>query len=203
MRDYRHIETYLNKLIGDIYLQPEPDGNDLHGSLAARVIYHWMSRLTSCESVLDIGAGSGFCQPVFESLGVKYEGIALGEDVSAAQALGRNVKKMDFSFLEYPDNSFDLLFSRHSAEHSPSPLLSFMEWRRVSKQWLGLVVPSPDWYSYVGRNHYYVLNIEQWKNLLDVAGWHVIWEETDRLPPDPRSPEITKPHEYWLFSEKK
>lgn len=200
MRNYQNTERYLNELLASVYPQPEDEG---HTNLANKVICHWMSRLTSCETVLDVGCGTGFTQSMFESLGVKYEGVALGEDVAVAQGLGRNVKKMDFSFLDYPDESFDLVFSRHSAEHSPFPLLSLMEWHRVSKQWLGLVVPSPDWYSYKGQNHYYVLNMEQWKNLLDCAGWHPIWEEVDNLPPDEKHPEVTKPHEYWLFCERK
>lgn len=200
MRNWTHHETYINKLIGEIYPQPDSGG---HIELSNKVIRHWMSRLTTCTSVLDVGCGTGFCQPIFEQFNVKYEGICLGDDYLAAMDAGRNVKKMDFSFLDYEENSFDMVFSRHSLEHSPMPLLTLMEWRRVSKQWLGLVLPTPDWYGYKGQNHYYVLNVDQWKNLLDCAGWHPIWDEIDNMPPDPRSPEVTKPHEYWIFCEKK
>lgn len=200
MRDYKNIDMYLNKLLFDIY--PQPSGNDMHESLTNKIVFHWMSRLPSCKSVLDVGCGEGIAQPAFESFGVKYEGIALGEDVIEAQHLGRNVKAMDFSFLDYPDSSFDLVFSRHSAEHSFSPLMSFMEWHRVSKQWLGLVVPAAEWYGVSGRNHYYVLFRDQWHNLLESAGWKPIWSEVDELPIDERSPENKKPHEYWIFCER-
>jgi SAM-dependent methyltransferase len=136
-----------------------------------------MSKMTTCTSVLDLGCGTGFCQRMFEKWNVSYEGICLGEDFLEAEKQGRNVKKMDFNFLDYRENSFDLLFSRHSLEHSPMPLLTLMEWARVSKNWLGLVLPAPEWYTYGGHNHYSVMNMEQVRNLLDVSGWNILWDE--------------------------
>jgi hypothetical protein len=107
---------------------------------------------------------------------------------------------MDFSFLDYPDNSFDLIFSRHSLEHSPMPLLTLMEWARVGANWLGLVLPAPEWYTYKGLNHYSVMNFEQVQVMLDVAGWHVMWKDIDELP---NGDGIVAPHEYWLMCERK
>ena len=200
MKDYKHIDGYINKLYQDIYEQPEDAG---HTRLSQKVIDSWMSRMTTCHSVLDVGCGTGFCQPMFERWGIKYEGVALGMDVVVAQEKGRNVKRMDFSFLEYPDNHVDLIFSRHSLEHSPFPLITLMEWARVAKNWLGIVLPAPEWYTFVGQNHYSVMNMEQIKNLLDVTGWRVLWEDVKFLPRDKEKPDEILPHEYWLMSEKK
>lgn len=197
MRDYKYIDSYINKLYSDIYAQSEDAG---HTGLALRVVDHWMSRMTSCHSVLDVGCGEGFCQPMFERWLVEYEGVAIGKDVMVAQEKGRNVKKMDFSFLEYPDNSFDLIFSRHSLEHSPMPLLTLMEWARVGTNWLGLVLPAPEWYTFKGLNHYSVMNFEQIQVMLDVAGWNVMWKDIDELPNGAGTP---TPHEYWLMAERK
>jgi SAM-dependent methyltransferase len=194
MRNYENFDYYLTKLVGEIYEQPEDPG---HTALAQKVIDFWMARLTSCTSVLDVGAGQGMCQSMFEKWGIKYEGVALGVDVIEAQKMARNIKKMDFSFLEYENDSWDLVFSRHSVEHSPAPLLTLMEWYRVSRQWLGLVVPAPESYGYVGRNHYYVLHQEQWFNLLVNAGWRVIWSDVEY-----GNTETPKPLEYWIFAEK-
>jgi SAM-dependent methyltransferase len=174
MRNWTYHDQYITKLYGDIYPQPDDSG---HTRLAQEVIENWMSKMTTCTSVLDLGCGTGFCQRMFEKWNVSYEGICLGEDFLEAEKQGRNVKKMDFNFLDYRENSFDLLFSRHSLEHSPMPLLTLMEWARVSKNWLGLVLPAPEWYTYGGHNHYSVMNMEQVRNLLDVSGWNILWDE--------------------------
>src|SRR5688572_30174220 len=106
-RDYTNLERYLNMLAGDIYPQPEDEG---HTDLSQEVINRWMSGLTGCESVLDVGCGEGFCQPMFEEWGIKYTGICLGADYLKAKKLERSVQKMDFNFLDYKDESFDLVF---------------------------------------------------------------------------------------------
>lgn len=199
MRDWTHHDQYINKLYGEIYPQPEDAG---HTRLARNAINRWMSRMTTCTSVLDVGCGTGFCQPMFERWNVKYEGICLGEDYLVAQNLGRNVKKMDFNFLEYPDNSVDLIFSRHSLEHSPMPLLTLMEWHRVAGSWLGIILPAPEWYTYLGKNHYSVMNMDQIRNLLDVAGWNILWENVDFQMWNADEDE-KRPHEYCIMSERK
>lgn len=173
MRDYKNFDLHLNELLVAVYDQPEDVG---HTNMAQGVIDRWMSQLTHCRSVLDVGAGRGFCQPMFERWQTAYEGVALGNDVIEAEKLGRNVRRMDYTFLDYEDESFDMVFSRHSLEHSFSPLMSLMEWHRVSRQWLGIVVPSVEYWGVTGRNHYYVLSMPQWENLLLKAGWKPIWK---------------------------
>lgn len=201
MRDYSNIDRYITKLYGEIYAQPEDGG---HTRMAQKVIDFWASRMTTCHSVLDVGCGTGFCQSMFERWGMKYEGIAIGEDVVQAKLLGHNVKVMDFNFLDYPDDYVDLIFARHSLEHSPMPLITLMEWARVSKNWLGIVLPAPEWYTYTGLNHYSVMNMEQITNLLKVAGWSILWTDIKSLPMDKDKPEESlRPNEYWIMSEKK
>ena len=199
-RDYKHIDQHLNKLLGEVYPQPDDPG---HTRMAQKVIDQWASRMTTCHSVLDVGCGTAFCQPMFENWGMSYEGICLGEDYLVGKELGRNVKRMDFNFLEYEDESFDLVFSRHSLEHSPMPILSLMEWRRVAKNWLGLILPAPEWYTYKGQNHYSVMNLDQINNLLDMSGWRLLWQEVHMETPDKEKPDERLPNEYWLMSEKK
>lgn len=173
MRNYSNIEFYLNELARDIYEQPE---DSEHTAFAKEVINICMPTI-KCKSVLDIGSGRGMCQPMFEDWGLEYEGIALGNDVAEAQKLGRNVKEMDFHFLKYSDNSFDILFARHVLEHSPMVLLALLEWHRVSSHYLLLVLPNPDHYGYIGRNHYSVLQKQQAIWLLRRAGWRIIGKQ--------------------------
>jgi SAM-dependent methyltransferase len=196
MRDYKHLDRYLTTLASDIYPQPEDSG---HTALAHKVIDFWMSKMTSCTSVLDVGCGTGFCEDMFKVWNIPYEGVCLGQDYIVARDLGRTVKKMDFHFLDYPDNSFDLVFARHSLEHSPMPLLALMEFERVSKYWLGLVLPAPEWYGVKGINHYSVMHHEQIENLLARAGWKVLWNDIDFRSKEDKG-EI--PHEYWYMCEK-
>lgn len=169
MRNYSRIDQYLDNLVQDVYAQPE----DAEHTLLAKEVIDICMPYLECETVLDIGSGRGMCEEMFTKFGAKYEGIALGQDVIEAQKLGRNVKEMDFHFLEYPDDSFDLVFARHVLEHSPMPLLALMEWHRVS-QYLLLVLPAPKHYGYIGRNHYSVLGKQQAKWLLRRSGWHVV-----------------------------
>lgn len=200
MRNYERIDKYLDNLLGDLYPQPPDEG---HTALAQEVINLWMSRMSQVKTVLDVGAGQGFCQPMFEKWGIQYTGIALGPDVIPAQAAGYNVQRMDFNFLEFPDKSFDMVFSRHSLEHSPMPILTLMEWSRVVKGWLGVVLPAPEHYTYEGLNHYSVMSVPQFLSIVKRANFHPIWVDVKfRGIPLGEDSGPAEPEEYWLFCEK-
>lgn len=174
MRNYKHIDRYLNELLGDVYPQL-PD--EEHTNLAQYVITNWVANLRPCESVLDVGCGSGFAQPMFEMLGIRYTGVCLGADYRRAKSSGRNVYKEDFHFLSHDDGAFDLVFARHALEHSVMPLLALMEWHRVAKNWLCVILPNPKEWGWGGRNHYSIMSANQARFLLNRAGWKTIWED--------------------------
>src|SRR5512138_2780482 len=123
MRDYSNFDSYLTELYRDVYAQPEDDG---HIELAHKVI-DWM-KVGDSESVLDVGCGTGCCQPMFQKKGLSYTGFCFGADFQAGQKLGYHVLRLDYNFLDYSDNYFDVIFSRHSLEHSPFPIITLMEW---------------------------------------------------------------------------
>lgn len=167
-RDFVHLNTHLNRLMDDIYPQPEDSG---HTHLAEDVFYKWFKSSLKIKSILDVGCGdTAFMMPMFESINVKYTGVAL-------KTSNPKVTNMDFSFLEYEDNSFDCILSRHSLEHSPMPLVSLMEWNRVSRHFLCLILPNPEYYGWTGLNHYSVLHPNQAEFLLKRAGWNIIWTD--------------------------
>jgi ubiquinone/menaquinone biosynthesis C-methylase UbiE len=174
-RNFDNFNIYLNELMQDDYgQQPDPG----HTKMARQVIDEWIANMTSCHSVLDIGCGAtAFAQSMFKKLEIEYQGITLSKDGLSAQELGKNVKIMDMSFLEFPDNSFDLIFARHVLEHSPMPLVTMMEWRRVARAWMCVVLPNPDHYGWAGRQHYSVMHPNQAEFLIDRAGWHIIWTD--------------------------
>ena len=162
MRDYRNFESYVNKLSNSIYEQPPDEG---HTKWATEVINNWVTQMPTASTVLDLGCGQGFCKPLFEALGKQWTGVTLGPDYLVCKDKGYDVYNYDFSFLEeIADDSYDLLFSRHSLEHSPFPLLTLMEWYRVSKQWLCLILPNPVFWTVTGRNHYSVMYPDQVHN---------------------------------------
>lgn len=174
MRDYSNFDRYLNVLMEDIYNQPPDEG---HTSMALDIIQNWVSHLIGCSSVLDVGCGELAPQAEFEKLGIQYTGIAIGHDVMVAQAAGKNVHEMDMTFTSYIDEQFDLIYARHTLEHSPMPLLTLMEWNRIGKNWLCVVLPNALYYGWSGRNHYSVMHPNQVEFLLERAGWHIIWSD--------------------------
>lgn len=202
MRDYTHIDKYLDKLIEDIYPQPQDPGHTAW-AMESLVAFTAITGANNGLTVLDLGCGEAFLQDSFEALGYKYNGVCLGEDYFVSVQAGKNVRPYDFSFLPWERETFDFLYSRHSLEHSPAPLLTLMEWRRVSKKYVGIVVPSPDHWKYGGQNHYYVLHDPQWRNLFDVAGFDVTYFHIKRqnMTEDPTNPEVEI--EYWYLLEKK
>lgn len=176
-KDYGRFDGYYRELMKDIYPQPQPATHDEHFIRAYRVIRKWIPNIHP-RNVLDVGCGEGFCQPIFHIFGVdNYLGISLGEDVLVARQRGCNVAEMDFNFLDLSDNYFDLVFARHALEHSPFPIITLMEWHRVSSRWLIVVLPKPldGTVGYIGRNHYAVAGshtqIRWW---LRRAGWRVL-----------------------------
>jgi len=172
MRDYVHIERYLNELMVDVYPQP-PD--DKQTGYTREVVDGWVASLAAA-SVLDVGCGQGTAIEMLRVHAARVEGVTLGEeDLAVCRAKGLAVQRADMSFLPYGGEEFDLIFARHVLEHSPAPLLTLMEWHRVSHQWLCVIVPSLSAFGAGGRNHYCVLLPDQWETLFARAGWHVIW----------------------------
>jgi len=167
-----NFEAYLRSLAEDIYAQPKDDG---HTAFAIQALNSLLP--TEISNVLDVGCGQGFLSPIFAERGIHWTGVTLGPDATVCQAAGLNVEKADVSFLPFENESFDLVFARHILEHSPFPILTLMEWRRVSRNWLLLVAPAPDYWTYSGKNHYSVTIKEQLVWWLGRAGWEVVNEE--------------------------
>lgn len=168
MRDYKNIDLYLDELAQDIYPQPEDEG---HNDMIKDVFDKFLFGL-SFDKVLDVGCGSTTTFKRLLSPRTLYIGISLGDEHSII---------MDMSFIEFKDNCFDLIWCRHTLEHSPMPLLTLMEFHRVGNKYLCLIMPNPKHYTFVGRNHYYVAESHQIGWLLRRAGWKVEKFEGDAM----------------------
>lgn len=179
MRDYGYFDTYLDRLQEDIYPQP-PD--ELQQQYGDDVINDWIRFLPDCTRVLDVGCGQGQFAQTFKNAGMTWQGITLGDDAQICWGNGLDVYQRDFSFLEiFPSERFDIIFARHCLEHSPFPVLTLMEWARVSRKYLCVVLPNPFGSiarshvgAYKGQNHYSVMTGEHFLWLAQRAGWHKI-----------------------------
>lgn len=197
MRDYSKIDGYLDELATQIYEQPQDDG---HSALAIESISTFLEHTGYIHRVLDVGCGEAFCQDFFPNS--QYTGVCLYRDYNIAVAKGRNVFQQDFSFLSFEDNFFDLVYSRHSLEHSPMPLITLMEWRRVTKRYIALVLPNPEYWGYSGKNHYFVLNKAQWRGLFSAVGLEVKYEFDKSKDMTPKQTGDMSEIEYWFLLEK-
>jgi len=169
---WSNFEIYLRKLEKDIYAQPQDHSHTAWGESAADLLLP-----ENAKSVLDIGCGHGFMREFFEKKGVTWAGVTLGPDARICHELGYPVYEEDMTFLtSVPDKSYDLIFARHVLEHSLFPILSLMEWKRVSKEWMILIAPAPAYWTYRGQNHYSMAKKEQLHWWLQRAGWLIVNE---------------------------
>lgn len=176
-RNYKDIDRYLTLLQEDIYAQPA----DEHSTeLRQQVFDEWVSQLFGVKKVLDIGCGQGICYPMAKALDLEWTGITLGPDYVYCKSQDLPVVKQDMNFMEFDHESFDLLLAFHVLEHSPMPLLTLLHWWDISKNYLCVVLPNPNFIQMRGQNHYSVMNDAQFKWLARRSGWQVIWsKETD------------------------
>ena len=207
MRDYSRFDGYLNRLCEDIYPQPADDG---HLAWAECAIGHLRDDLGDMKTVLDVGCGTGFCSDVFQELGLVYKGItASPEDRRQAKKNNVCVSLGDMTYLPNSDGSIDLVFARHVLEHSPFPIITLMEWWRVSRRYLYLVAPAPDYWGYAGKNHYSVAGKAQLEWWLNRAGWQISGYKTFTTKDEMYiefNPTYNQANvrdvEYWLLCEK-
>ena len=160
-RDYKYFDQYYNELIQDVYHQPIDTG---HLKLMEKFIENFVCSVNP-YSVLDVGSGDGYTRKILDEKGIHCEEVDIEQGI-------------DFNFLG--DMSFDLVLSRHTLEHSPFPLITLMEWHWVSNKWLCIVLPNPEHYTYVGRNHYSVMTSHHAGWLLRRAGWKTVKFHMDK-----------------------
>jgi SAM-dependent methyltransferase len=208
MRDYKRFNGYLSELSADVYAQPPDEFHYAWGCLAITAL---TAIVEGAKSVLDVGCGQAPFAALFQAKGMEWTGVTIGQDFEEARKVHPNVHHADMTFLPFADGMFDLAFARHALEHSPFPVITLMELRRVTRGHLMLVLPAPEFWTVRGKNHYSVLPLENWKWLCERAGWHPIHDRT-LLTSDPEyynhnprgvgvRDETPQEVEYWLLCE--
>jgi SAM-dependent methyltransferase len=193
----KQLGCFLESLEVDLYPEaPSP----FHTEITAKAIQRLLELypLTSASRVLDVGCGQGLALEMFGRNGIKATGVTLGEhDLSVCRAHGHDVIKMDQSFLEFEENSFDVVWARHVVEHSFFPFFTLLGFYRVLKPGglLYLEVPAPDtdchheW----NRNHYSVLTKSSWRTHLARSEFELVEELNYQFVVDAGN------DEYWGF----
>ena len=172
------LEAFFNRTQGETYPEP-PSG--LHDDITAQMLDYFLAKhpLPEQAAVLDVGCGQGVALARFAARGCRVTGIALNlTDVEACRRKGFEAMEMDQSFLEFPDERFDLVWCRHCLEHSFLPLFTLCELSRVVKGggYCYVEVPAPDTSCrhQTNRNHYSVLGKSMWVELMGRAGFGLL-----------------------------
>ncbi len=190
--------SFVDKIENETY--PEAP-SFIHSEITGKVLDIFLPQyqINQNARILDIGCGQGPALDIFRDKGyLSAIGIALNdEDVRICRQKGYDVRKMDQSFLEFPEASFDLVWARHVIEHSIFPYFTLTEFARVMATggMLYLEVPAPETSCHheTNLNHYSVLGRGAWVSLLGRCGFKVCDEAkysfTTGMGPD----------EYWGF----
>jgi len=176
LRDYSNFDKYITDLQDDVYPQP---ADPLHQQWGEYILNIWLPELSGINKILlDVGCGQGQFQPTIVNNKFQWIGVTLGTDYNICLGKNYQVYQQDFSFLtDFRDNSVGVILSRHSLEHSPFPILTLMEWYRVSNKYLILVLPNPDHFQFFGKNHYSVMTNSHVLWLAARVGWKPVTKD--------------------------
>jgi len=190
--------SFVDKIESETY--PEAP-SFIHSEITAKVLDTLLPnyRVSTKARILDIGCGQGPALDILRDKGYSSAvGITLNdEDVRICQEKGHAVRKMDQSFLDFADESFDFIWARHVIEHSIFPYFTLSEFARVLTKggMLYLEVPAPETSCHheTNPNHYSVFGNGSWNSLLGRCGFTVCdnarFAFTTPMGPD----------EYWGF----
>ena len=183
---FANMRRHIEELHAHVYPQPIPAGGDNHTKWTEEILSIFLPRLPLSKSVLDVGCGQGLAQHIFEAYGKHWTGVTLGEDYRVCKALGLNVVNADMhDMFMFEDQSFDLVYIRHTAEHTYAPPLLLMELHRLCIFGMIFIVPIPKLSEegigdvVHGQNHWGLLPKISWEAHLKTFGFNVVWENND------------------------
>ena len=114
---------------------------------------HLFGKYTSGSKILDVGCGNGDFSVELLNMGFDVHGI----DLADCPVLGKRHTKVDLQTQTYPfpDNSFDIVFSKSVVEHLREPDFLIDEVHRVLKPGGTFICMAPSWkHSY--REQFYI-----------------------------------------------
>jgi ubiquinone/menaquinone biosynthesis C-methylase UbiE len=176
------LKFYYDFVLGQVY---DEGHSDFHQDITQDVVAKFIDPmdLPKTASVMDLGCGPGYFLDAMKSRNyTNVTGVTLSiEDANTCLGKGHSILRSDMNFLSVGDESQDLLFCRHSLEHSPFPYITLLEYNRVLKPqgYLYVEVPQPncDHPHENNRNHYSIMDRTMWLSLLQRTGFDIEWHE--------------------------
>lgn len=180
MNTQLRIKFYYDHILSQVYTEGH---SPFHKDITADVVTRFVDpmNLPKNARILDLGCGPGYYLDQMAARGyTNVTGLTLSaDDIDICTAAGHRVERSDMNFLTAGDESADLLFCRHSLEHSPFPYITLLEYNRVLKPRgrLYIEVPAPDGDQphETNRNHYSIMGRAMWLSLLQRSGFDVEW----------------------------
>ena len=174
------LKFYYDHVLSTVYSEGE---SPFHRTVTADVVRRFIDPLGLPKNsrILDLGCGAGYFMDEMRERGfANVTGLTLSpDDIQRCATKGHQVERKDMNFLANRDESIDMLFCRHSLEHSPFPYITLLEYNRVIRPrgYLYVEVPSPgcDRSPEDNRNHYSIFGRDMWLQLLRRTGFDVEW----------------------------
>ena len=166
----KHLQQHLDTLKKDVYSEPKFDWHETMMDLA----FEQFIKPGGFKSALDVGFGTGYSLEKFRKLGIDPVGITLdNNELQCALLLKYDAHLMDMADLDFDDKRFDLVWCRHSLEHSVMPMIALMEFHRVlsDKGYLYVEVPADNVAHIENANHYSMFSDGAWQGLFRKAGF--------------------------------
>jgi SAM-dependent methyltransferase len=167
--------------MGNDTLIEEP--SDLHTEITQSFIKFLSDHYTADKfnKVLDVGCGSGVALEEFVKYGYNPIGISINaKEVEICRKKGFKAMLMEQSFLDFDDNSFDIIWARHVLEHSIMPYYTLLEYKRVLKNTgiLYVEVPCPSTEILHEKNpyHFSMFTANVWLTLFEKAGFSALFK---------------------------
>lgn len=173
---------YYDHILSQVY---DEGTSAFHESVTHDLIERFIDplQLTQDSRILDVGCGPGYFLDAMHERGFSdVTGLSVSsEDIAICKGKKHRVEERDINLLWDRDESVDMIWSRHSLEHSPFPYITLLEYNRVLRPngVLFIEVPQPDCERNHenNKNHYSVLGKVMWFNLLQRSGFDFDWYE--------------------------
>ena len=175
---------FYNEYLYTQHLYDEEDAG-WHKDLTEQIIVTYIDplELPKDAQIVDLGCGPGYFLDEMKKRG--YEnvvGVTLSpKDYKSNTEKGHKIKRYDFTWLPqhdgFEDEKFDLIFCRHTLEHSPYPIFSLMEFNRILKPngkiYIETPAPLNDRPHEFNLNHYSIFDAQMLIALMLRTGFEI------------------------------